>query len=210
MARPEIALWASGTAGEAISKALDLAPDLAVRRDGGLPEEGGALVWYEPEPAASMLPILSRQIAARYQKGMGLVLLGGAVFSTLTVDLFSIVPAAPAQILNGERVWMVNPRHPLSAGLPSYVDIPGRRVRHFPADMSKCSQLLCLSMLDGQKMVHTGFCYERTGRALCLTLGGGEGECYAFGPMGTLLLNAVCWACRQANRKSIHSKEDFQ
>ncbi len=196
MKRLEIALWASGMAGDAISEALGRTPDFAVRRDGGLPEEGGALIWYEPEPVLSMPPTVSRQIAARYQTDMGLVLLGGAVFSALTRELFSIVPATSAQILSMERVWMVNPRHPLSAGLPSYADIPGKRLRHFPAEMSKCSQLLCLSMLDGQKMIRTGFCYERAGRALCLTLGSEEGECYALGAMSMLLRNAGRWACK--------------
>ena len=183
-----VVLWAQGAVGEVIAAALLGAGDIALCRDREALDE--VLIWHEDKPDAPLIEEMGKRLTQRFRAGMGLVLLGGAVFSQPAQSLFGLKPAATPLAFHMGRMWLVDRTHPILEGMPAWIDLPPERVWYPPNPSQPCDGLLCLNMLDGCALVRSGFWYESGGRAVCLGLGSAS---YALKPVARLLSGAVHW-----------------
>src|SRR5690606_17007127 len=82
------------------------------------------LVWWGHKAHRDVDDAIVERVAARVWEGMGLILLHSAHFSKIFKRLMG-TPCALKWREAGERerLWVVNPRHPIAAGLPEYFEL---------------------------------------------------------------------------------------
>lgn len=114
-----------------------------------------------------------------------------------------------------ERVWVVDPSHPIAAGLGNYFEIPKHEMYGEYFDIPAPESLVFISWYEGGEVFRSGCCYRR-----------GKGKIFYFSPghetypvyyqpeVMQVITNAVHWAAPTAtvdfNRQVIHAKEQMK
>ena len=99
-----------------------------------------------------------------------------------------------------ERIWVVDPSHPICAGLPEYIEIPEAEMYGEHFDIPAPDNLVFISWFEGGEVFRSGCCYQR-----------GQGKIFYFRPghetypmyyrddVRQVIANAVKWAAPVGN-----------
>jgi trehalose utilization protein len=128
--------------------------------------------------------------------GMGLICLHSAHVSRIFRKLMGTTCELRwREIAERERVWVVEPGHPIAAGLPAYFEIPHGEMYGERFDIPAPDQLVLISWFQGGEVFRSGCCWQR-----------GCGKVFYFGPghetfpiyhqpeVLRVISNAVRWA----------------
>ncbi len=144
---------------------------------------------------------VANDIVDRVQKrvledGMGLVILHSGHLSKIFKRLMGTSCSLKWREANEkERVWVVEPSHPLAAGLGEYFEIPQAEMYGERFDIPAPDTLVFLSWFQGGEVFRSGCCYQR-----------GRGKIFYFRPghetypifyqpeVQQVITNAVYWA----------------
>lgn len=94
-----------------------------------------------------------------------------------------------------ERVWVVNPAHPIAAGLGPYFDLPHEETYCEPFGIPEPDELVFIGWYEGGEVFRSGCVYKRgNGRIFYFQPGHEAFPTFYDANVQKVLLNAVRWA----------------
>ncbi|MCL2188560.1 MAG: ThuA domain-containing protein [Defluviitaleaceae bacterium] len=137
------------------------------------------------------------RIARRVLDGMGLILLHSAhaskIFRRLTgTDTDRL---RWREVGERERVWRIEPGHPITHGVPEYFDIPNSEMYGEQFGIPAPDELLFISWYEGGEVFRSGCTFKRgLGKIFFFAPGHETFPIYYMPEMQKIITNAVAWA----------------
>jgi len=168
----------------------------------GLPpgelESCDVLVWWSHIANDKIPDALAERIVARVKKGMGFIALHSARNSK------------PFILLNGtsckarwredgkkEIIWVVDPQHPIAAGLAESFELPHEEMYGEPMRVAPDSYPVFMSWFEGGEILRSGCCLERgKGRIFYFQPGHESFPAYYDANVLKVIANAIRWCGR--------------
>jgi len=136
------------------------------------------------------------KVQQRVLEGMGLIVLHSGHFSKIFKRLMGTTANLKWREANEkERIWVVNPAHPIADGLSDYFEIPHAEMYGEPFGIPEPDSLVFVSWFEGGEVFRSGCCFYR-----------GQGKVFYFRPghetypiyyqqeVRQVIANAVRWA----------------
>ncbi len=128
--------------------------------------------------------------------GMGLVVLHSAHFSKIFRKLMGTSGNLKwREAGERERVWVVDPGHPIAAGLGEYFEIESEEMYGEHFDVPPPEALVFVSWFQGGEVFRSGCCYRRgRGKVFYFRPGHETYPTYYHAQVRRVLVNAARWA----------------
>jgi trehalose utilization protein len=169
--------------------------------------ETDVLVWWGHEDHGGVDDRVVERVAKRVWEGMGLIALHSAHFS----KIFKQVMGTPCALKwreagERERIWTVNPSHPIAAGLGEYFELPNEEMYGEPFSVPEPLETVFISWFQGGEVFRSGLTYRRgAGNIFYFRPGHETYPTYHDAYVQKVLRNAVKWAHNPAAAQvSIH------
>ena len=166
----------------------------------GLPQkrldETDVLTWWGHRDHGGVKDEIVDRVAERVWQGMGLIVLHSGHFS----KIFKKLMGAPCSLKwreagEKERVWVINPSHPIAEGLDPWFVIEQTEMYGEPFVVPEPLQTVFISWYDGGEVFRSGLTYQRGGGKIFYFSPGHEVyPIYNDKNVGKVLRNAVKWA----------------
>ena len=199
----------------AIADYLEQQPGLAAQTatldepEHGLTEavlaETDVLIWWGHQAHGAVEDAIVDRVQARVLDGMGLICLHSSHFSKIFKQLMGTTCNLKwREIGENERLWVVDPSHPIAAGVGQYIDIPHEEMYGEFFDIPQPDRLVFISWFPGGEVFRSGCCYHR-----------GRGKVFYFRPghetfptfyqaeVRQVIENAVRWAAPSAGPEPV-------
>lgn len=154
------------------------------------------LVWWGHKAHAEVDDAIVQRVQRRVLDGMGLVVLHSGHHSKIFKTLMGTTCNLKWREANDkERLWVVNPSHPIVDGIGEYIEIPEEEMYGEFFDIPQPDDLVFVSWFTGGEVFRSGCCYQR-----------GQGKIFYFRPghesyptyhneqVLRVIANAVQWA----------------
>ena len=158
--------------------------------------ETDVLVWWGHAAHGEVADEIVERVAERVWEGMGLILLHSAHFSKIFKRLMG-TPCALKWREAGERerVWVVNPGHPIAAGLGEYFELENEEMYGEPFSVPEPLETVFVSWFQGGEVFRSGLTYRRgAGNVFYFRPGHETYPTYHDANVGRVLRTAVNWA----------------
>jgi trehalose utilization protein len=166
----------------------------------GLPERvleaTDVLLWWGHTAHEAVSDTVVERVYRRVLEGMGLVVLHSAHFSRIFRRLMATsCDLTWREAGESERIWVVQPAHPIARGLEPCFEIPHEETYGEYFDIPTPDELVLVSWFQGGEVFRSGCCYYR-----------GRGKVFYFRPghetyptfhqpeVQTVIRNAILWA----------------
>jgi trehalose utilization protein len=168
--------------------------------DQGLPPDvldaTDVLVWWGHRAHDEVSDELAAAVAARVNLGMGLVVLHSGHFSKpfkrLMGTACTVRWRADGEL---ERIWVVDPAHPIAAGIPAYFELQREEMYCEPFEVATPDELVFISWFKGGEVFRSGCCYRRgRGRIFYFRPGHETFPTYRDETICKVIANGVRWA----------------
>lgn len=159
------------------------------------------LIWWGHMAHHLVSDEIVEKVWQKIMDGMGFIALHSAHFSKVFRKLMgSSCDLRWREIGEKERIWIVEPGHPIAAGLPAYFEVPSAEMYGEHFDIPAPDTLVFLSWFAGGDVFRSGCCYQR-----------GKGRIFYFRPghetypvfyqpeIQKVISNAVRWAAPDAS-----------
>lgn len=167
---------------ETIAQALGSSSEFAVRTaildepEHGLTEQVLAqtdvLIWWGHVAHSDVRDDIVERAYRRVLNGMGLIVLHSALMSKLFLKLMGTTGEIKWRDTGEkERLWVVNPAHPIAAGLGDYFEIETEEMYGEFFDVPAPEQLIFVSWFSGGEVFRSGMTWTR-----------GRGKIFYFRP----------------------------
>ena len=94
-----------------------------------------------------------------------------------------------------ERIWVIEPSHPIAEGLPEYIELPMEETYGERFEIPKPDELVFISWFSGGEVFRSGCCYNRgLGKIFYFRPGHEEYPTFYRDDIALILRNAVEWA----------------
>lgn len=162
------------------------------------------LVWWGHQAHDKVDDAVVKRIMEHVWQGMGLLVLHSGHHS----KIFRGLMGAPANLHwreagERERLWVVNPGHPIAKGLPRYFELEYEEMYGEPFTVPEPLETVFVSWFQGGEVFRSGLTYRRgAGNIFYFRPGHETYPTYHDANVGLVLRNAVNWAydgTRQAN-----------
>jgi trehalose utilization protein len=165
----------------------------------GLPPERldgtDVLVWWGHQAHAEVDDDLVDRIQARVLAGMGLVVLHSGHLSKPFLRLMGTSGRLRWRLDERERLWIVDPGHPIAAGVGEVIDLDPEEMYGEPFDIPAPDEVVAISSFAGGEVFRSVCTWRRgRGRAVYLRPGDERYPTYHHPAIRRLLANAVRWA----------------
>jgi len=200
----------------AIKEALDADGSFKVKTatldmpDQGLPpkvlDKTDVLFWWGHCKHADVPDELVDRIQKRVIEGMGLICLHSAHFSKIFRRMMATDCSLKwREIGEKERVWVIEPGHPIAQGLGEYFVVPHTEMYGERFLIPTPDKVVFISWYDGGEVFRSGVTYERgNGRIFYFSPGHETFPIYYDENVRKVLVNAAKWAApRFQNREHI-------
>jgi trehalose utilization protein len=209
---------------EAIKDYLQKWPGLEVRTawldqpENGLSQEildnTDVLTWWGHMAHGDVQDETVERVKKRVIEGMGLIVLHSGHFSKIFKSLMGTTCNLKwREIGEKERLWVIDPAHPITEGLPEYFEIPHTEMYGERFDIPQPDELVFISWFAGGEVFRSGCCWHR-----------GRGKIFYFRPghetlpiyyqeeVLRVIYNAVKWAAPLDTPKHVygHAKEPIE
>lgn len=158
--------------------------------------ETDVLLWWGHKAHSEVDDAVVDRVQRRVWEGMGLIVLHSAHFSKIFRRLMG-TPCALRWREAGERerLWAVDPRHPIVAGVGPFIELPNSEMYGEPFLVPEPHETVFVSWFEGGEVFRSGLTFRR-----------GGGRIFYFGPghetypiyhhpqIRRVLRNAVRWA----------------
>jgi len=140
------------------------------------------------------------EIAARVQKrvleGMGLIVLHSGHMSKPFMRLMGTgCDLKWREAGENERIWVVEPGHPIADGLPEHFDLPHEEMYGERFDIPAPDQLVFISWFKGGDVFRSGCCWTRgAGKIFYFRPGHETFPTYYQSEIQQVIINAAKWA----------------
>lgn len=134
--------------------------------------ETDVLIWWGHQAHSAVEDEIVDRVHARVLDGMGLICLHSSHFSKIFKRLMGTTCNLKWRELGeNERLWVVEPGHPIAAGVGQYIDIPHEEMYGEFFDIPEPDTLVFISWFPGGEVFRSGCCYHR-----------GRGKVFYFRP----------------------------
>jgi trehalose utilization protein len=201
---------------EAIAKHLRTRTDLAVRTatldepEHGLTQEVLAatdvLIWWGHLAHGEVKDEIVDRVQARVLQGMGLIVLHSGhcskIFRRLLGTTCLLTWREHKQ--ENERLWVVDPTHPITAGIGPYIDLPNEEMYGEFFDVPPPEALLFVSWFKGGEVFRSGLAYSRgKGKIFYFRPGHETFPTYHHPEVLKVIENGVRWASFAGNSRTL-------
>ncbi len=147
-------------------------------------------------------------------RGMGLIVLHSGHFSKIFKTLMGTgCDLKWREIGERERLWVVDPGHPIADGLPEYFELPKTEMYGEHFDIPQPDQLVLISWFQGGEVFRSGCCWHRgRGKVFYFRPGHETFPIYYDANVLKVIHNAVKWArpCGVQNIERGHRPETLE
>ncbi len=135
------------------------------------------------------------RVQKRVLEGMGLIVLHSAHYSKIFQRLMGTSCSLIwREIGERERVWVVNPGHPVADGLGEYFEVPHSEMYGEPFDIPEPDSLVFVSWYQGGNIFRSGAAYNRgRGKVFYFSPGHETLPIYYQAEVQHVIVNAVAW-----------------
>ena len=158
--------------------------------------ETDVLTWWGHLAHADVSDEVVARVHGRVLEGMGLIVLHSGHLSKIFQRLMGTTCNLIWREANEhERVWVVEPAHPIAAGLGPYFEIPREEMYGERFDIPAPDTLVFLSWFPGGEVFRSGCCYQRgLGKIFYFRPGHETYPTYYQKEVLQVIANAVKWA----------------
>ncbi|WLE00753.1 ThuA domain-containing protein (plasmid) [Agrobacterium leguminum] len=159
-------------------------------------EETDVLLWWGHAAHREVNDTVVERVVERVWQGMGLILLHSAHHS----KVFKRLMGTPANLHwreagERERIWVVNPGHPIARGLPPYFELENEEMYGEPFSVPEPLETVFVSWFQGGEVFRSGLTWRRgAGNIFYFRPGHETYPTYYDANVGKVLRNAVNWA----------------
>ncbi len=190
----------------AIAQMLGNEPELELRTatleepEHGLTQEvldnTDVLIWWGHCAHAKVEDEVAERVRQRVLAGMGLIVLHSGHLSKPFVKLMGTVCRSKWRENDElERIWVIEPGHPIAAGLPEYIELEKEETYGERFDVPAPDELVFISWFSGGEVFRSGCCYHRgNGKVFYFRPGHEEYPTFYRKDIVRVLYNAVHWA----------------
>lgn len=158
------------------------------------------LLWWGHKAHGRVDDAIVERVAQRVWEGMGLIVLHSGHFS----KIFKRLMGTPCSLRwreagERERMWVVNPSHPIAQGVGQALDIENSEMYGEPFLVPEPLETVFVSWYQGGEVFRSGLTYQRgAGRIFYFGSGHETYPVYHNEDVRTVLRNAVRWAYNPA------------
>jgi trehalose utilization protein len=154
------------------------------------------LIWWGHMAHHEVSDEVVERVYRRVLDGMGLIVLHSAHFSKIFRRLMGTsCDLKWREAGEKERLWVVEPGHPIAAGLGEYIELQGEEMYGERFDIPTPDTLVFLSWFPGGEVFRSGCCYQRgRGKVFYFRPGHETYPTYHQPQIRQVLVNAVRWA----------------
>jgi trehalose utilization protein len=159
-------------------------------------ESTDVLLWWGHLAHHEVEDRIVEKVYERVLKGMGLIVLHSGHASKIFRKLMGTSCELKwREIGEKERVWVVEPGHPIAEGLEEYFEIPHAEMYGERFDIPAPDTLVFISWFQGGEVFRSGCCYQRgLGKIFYFQPGHGSFPIFYQPAIQKVLRNAVNWA----------------
>lgn len=154
------------------------------------------LTWWGHMAHGDVKDEIVERVQERVLEGMGLIVLHSGHFS----KIFKKLMGTTCNLIwreagENERLWVVEPSHPIAEGLPRYIDLPHEEMYGEFFDIPAPDSLVLVSWFKGGEVFRSGACFHRgAGRVFYFRPGHETFPTYYNPLVRKVIANAVKWA----------------
>ena len=154
------------------------------------------LLWWGHEAHDEVRDEVVDRVHERVLEGMGFVPLHSSHYSKPFKRLMGTTCSLQYSEDGGtERLWVVDPGHPIADGLEEAIELPETEMYGEPFDVPEPDRLVFISWFEGGEVFRSGCCYRRgKGRIFYFRPGHETYPIYENEAVQRVLRNAVAWA----------------
>jgi trehalose utilization protein len=154
------------------------------------------LTWWGHMAHNEVRDEIVNRIYERVLDGMGLVALHSAHVSKIFMKLMGTGCMLKwREIGEKERIWVVEPGHPIAAGLPEYFELEHEEMYGEHFDIPAPENLVFVSWFQGGEVFRSGCCYYRgRGKVFYFRPGHESYPTYYDPNIQQVIYNSVLWA----------------
>lgn len=161
------------------------------------------LIWWGHMAHDEVENAVVERVYARVLEGMGLIVLHSGHYSKIFRKLMGTSGGLKwREADEKERIWVVNPAHPIAAGIGEYIELPQEEMYGEHFDIPAPDDLVFVSWFAGGEIFRSGCAYYR-----------GQGKVFYFRPghetyptyhnpeIQRVIANAVRWSAWSGGAK---------
>jgi trehalose utilization protein len=170
----------------------------------GLPDDvvlnTDVLLWWGHMAHQDVQDSVVARVHERVLEGMGLIVLHSGHYSKIFKRLMGTSGNLKwREIGEKERVWVVEPGHPIAEGLGEYFEVPRAEMYGEPFGIPAPDTLVFVSWFEGGDVFRSGCCWNRgRGRVFYFRPGHETYPIFYQAEIQRIITNAVRWAAPHA------------
>jgi trehalose utilization protein len=175
--------------------------------------ETDVLIWWGHLAHEEVSDAVVERVQKRVLAGMGLIVLHSGHYSKIFKRLMGTSCSLKwREADEKERVWVVNPAHPIANGLGEFFEIPQHEMYGEFFDIPQPDALVFVSWFQGGEIFRSGCCYHRgMGKIFYFSPGHETYPIYYQKEIQQVIRNGVEWAApRQPVQVAFGNVPDFR
>ncbi|NQT59480.1 MAG: ThuA domain-containing protein [Bacteroidetes bacterium] len=173
------------------------------------------LIWWGHAAHNEVEEEIVDRVQQRILAGMGLIVLHSGHFSKIFKRMLGTNCSLRwREIAEKERLWNLEPGHPITDGIGDYIELPNTEMYGERFDIPTPDKLIFVSWFEGGEVFRSGCCWERGhGRIFYFRPGHESYPIFYNEEIRKVITNAVRWAKPRINRetkKTPHSVEPIE
>ncbi|WP_121823167.1 ThuA domain-containing protein [Halostella salina] len=172
--------------------------------------ETDVLTWWGHAAHDEVADEVVERVREHVLDGMGLIALHSAHYSKIFTALMGTTCSLKwREAAETERLWVVEPSHPIAAGVDEYIEVPEAEMYGERFDVPQPETLVFNSWFEGGEVFRSGCCYTRgEGRVFYFRPGHETYPVYHQPEIRQVLRNAVAWAAPGEGASSATGNSD--
>lgn len=165
-------------------------------------EQTDVLIWWGHGAHQEVKDEIVARVHKRVLEGMGIICLHSAHFSKIFKALMGTSCVLNWRDGGKERIWTIEPSHPIAEGLPDYFELPETEMYSERFDIPAPEKIIFISWYPGGEVFRSGCVWERGhGRVFYFSPGHETFPIYYDKNVLKVITNAVRWAAPRIIKK---------
>lgn len=167
------------------------------------------LIWWGHVAHSEVRDDIVEKVRQRVLDGMGIIVLHSGHGSKIFQRLLGTNTGALKWRDDGEkeRLWVIDPGHPIVSGLGEYIEIPQEEMYGERFEIPAPDELVFVSWFEGGEVFRSGCCYKRgRGKLFYFRPGHEAFPTYHQPDIQQVIANAVAWAAPIQGAKTSYGR----
>jgi len=158
-------------------------------------EETDVLIWWGHMAHDKVPDKIVEKVHKRVLAGMGLVVLHSGHHSKIFRALMGTTCNLRWRDGDRERIWCINPAHPIAQGVPAHFSLPVEEMYGEQFDIPQPDEIVFLGWFAGGEVFRSGCCWQRgLGKIFYFQPGHESNPTFHNENIQRIIINAVRWA----------------